>query len=178
MEKLTEFSRKLDVGSLGETAKHIHLDANGAECTALARRFDLVSVDSLVADVIVERIEGGDLVRVRGRVSAQITQSCVFTGKVVVADIAESVDEKFGPPGKATDEVEFTLEDEDPPEPIVDGSIDLGEIVSQYLGVAIDPYPRAAGAEIPQRYQAEEEEKRDIRKNPFEALGALKRNGE
>src|SRR3546814_17044110 len=55
----------------------------------------------------------------------------------------------FGPPVEMPVEVEFTLADEDPPEPFENGCIDLGEIVVQHLAVALDPYPRAPGAELP-----------------------------
>ena len=57
---------------------------------------------------------------------------------------------------------------------IVKGEIDLGETIVQYLGVAIDPYPRAPGAEIPQQYQLEVETDVKIRKNPFEVLTSLR----
>ena len=178
MEEPTEFSKKMQVETLSEAAKRVRLEANDAERTALAARFQLVSVESLVGDLIVERIKGSELIRVRGRMSAEIVQSCVISGEAVPASIEESVDERFGPAGETDTEIEVTLEEEDPPEPIENGEIDLGEIVAQYLGVAIDPYPRAPGAEIPQQYQAEEDDMIETRKNPFEVLSSLKREGE
>jgi len=178
MESQSEFSNVLNVESLGETAKRIHLDADEAACSALAARFDLASVESLAGDLIVERVKGGDLIRVSGRMTASITQSCVVTGASVPAEIEESVDERFGPPRGTEVEVEVTIDVEDPPEPIIESGIDLGEIISQYLGVAIEPYPKAPGAEIPQRYQAEKDEVLETPKNPFEILATLKRGGE
>ena len=35
----------------------------------------------------------------------------------------------------------------DTPEPVTEDTIDVGEIVAQALGLALDPYPRAPGAE-------------------------------
>ena len=64
--------------------------------------------------------------------------------------------------------------EEDPPEQIENGEIDLGETIVQYLGVAIDPYPRAPGAEIPQQYQLEMETDVEILKNPFEVLTSVR----
>ena len=64
--------------------------------------------------------------------------------------------------------------EEDPPEQIENGEIDLGETIVQYLGVAIDPYPRAPGAEIPQQYQLEMETDVEMRKNPFEVLTSVR----
>ncbi len=38
--------------------------------------------------------------------------------------------------------------DDEPPEPLVDGKIDLGAIATEFLLLGIDPYPRKAGAEF------------------------------
>ena len=172
------FSKILEVESLGEAAKRVRLEANDAERTALAARFELRSVDSLVSDLIVERIKGSELIRVRGRMSAEIEQTCVISGEAVASKIEETVEERFGPSDETDTEVDLSLEEEDPPEPIENGEIDLGEIVAQYLGVAIDPYLRAPGAEIPQQYQVEEDSFAEKRKNPFEVLTTLRREGD
>lgn len=174
MDSQPEFSHLLKVETLGEVAKRIRLDAADAERSALAMRFDLVSVESLTGDLIVERIKGGDLVRVRGRMAAEITQPCAVTGSPIATKIEESVDERFAPTVEIEDDVEVTLDAEDPPEPFVDGEIDLGEIIAQYLGVGIDPYLKAPRAEIPQQYQPEEDDIPEARKNPFEVLSTLK----
>ena len=174
MNRDSEFSYLLAVESLGEAARRVRLEADAGVREALARRFDLVSMESLVADLVVDRIDGSELIRVKGRVSASITQSCVVTGAPVSVQIEECVDERFGPPGEPVGEIEFSLEEEDPPEDIVDGQIDLGEMVSQYLGVAIDPYPRATGAEIPARYREVFENQAESANNPFEVLSALR----
>ena len=64
----------------------------------------------------------------------------------------------------------------DEPEPIADGRIDLGEAVVQQLAIALDPYPRAPGAELPAQYSAEEANgSRDDAVTPFAALGRLRK---
>ena len=35
---------------------------------------------------------------------------------------------------------------EDPPEPIVNGAIDLGALAAEFLMLGLDPYPRKPGA--------------------------------
>lgn len=174
MDSQPEFSRMLEVETLGEVAKRIRLEAAEEERARLARRFDLVSVESLTGDLIVERIKGSDLVRVRGRVAAQITQSCAVSGVPIAATVEETVDERFAATVEIENDVEITLDGEDPPEPFLDGEIDLGEVAAQYLGVGIDPYLKAPGAEIPQQYQPEEDDVSEVRKNPFEILSTLK----
>jgi uncharacterized metal-binding protein YceD (DUF177 family) len=80
---------------------------------------------------------------------ARVVQSCVVTLEPVVADVADSFTlyyaEEVVPPGHAVD---LPIEDEDWPEPIEDGRIDVGEAVAQQLALALDPYPRAPGARL------------------------------
>ncbi|MEC9153018.1 MAG: YceD family protein [Pseudomonadota bacterium] len=173
MKELSEFSNILLAEALGEAAKFVRLEANAVERAALAGRFELVSIESLVGDLIIERIKGSELIRVCGRMSAEIQQFCVISGETVSGNLVESVDERFGPSDETG--IEIAFEEENTPEPIIDGRIDLAEIIAQYLGVAIDPYPRAPGAKIMQQYQDEEEEMLETRKNPFGVLSSLQR---
>jgi len=115
---------------------------------------------------------------VTGRVLGTIVQSCIVTGEPVREHIDEIVDERFGPPGETPDTVDLSLGEDEPPEPIIDNMIDLGEIAAQYLGIAINPFPKAPGAEIPQRFRGEAGDGQQARRNPFEALAALKKHGE
>jgi hypothetical protein len=68
------------------------------------------------------------------------------------------------------------LEEYEDPEPLVDGKVDVGELASQYLSLAIDPYPHAPGVE-PVGEDPEIELKRD-KENPFAALQALKKEND
>ena len=38
--------------------------------------------------------------------------------------------------------------DDDEPDPIVDGKIDLGALAAEFLALGLDPYPRKPGAEF------------------------------
>ena len=77
-----------------------------------------------------------------------MVQSCVVTLAPVRSEITEEIDVEFG--GGAGTEKEIDLSDEaaEPPEPLEGDRIDLGELVAQHLSVAIDPYPRAPGANL------------------------------
>ena len=121
---------------------------------------------------------GGELFRGQGHLKASIVQSCVITGAPVQEEIMETIEERFTLKAEFSSEVEISLDDDDPPEPITGNEIDLGEIVAQHLGVALNPYPRAPVAEIPDAYQEDGDETPDLQKNPFLALAALKKNRE
>ena len=58
--------------------------------------------------------------------------------------------------------------DEDPPDLIVDGRIDLGALAAEFLALWLDPYPRKPGAAFE---PGEEEAGRD---SPFAALARLR----
>lgn len=143
-----EFSRRVEVAKLPPEGVVRKIEADTGERAALAERLDLVSLDRLDAELHVKFVAGGPLVRVAGRFQASAVQSCVVTLEPVPAVFDEPVETMFGPPVEMPVEVEFTLADEDPPEPFENGCIDLGEIVVQHLAVVLDPYPRAPGAEL------------------------------
>ena len=66
------------------------------------------------------------------------------------------------------DEVVIDPEADDPPEPLGDGQVDAGEIVTQQLALALDPYPRAPGSALTAEAGAAPAE------SPFRVLAALK----
>lgn len=173
-----EFSVVLHLEALGDSLKHFPLEADAAARAALSKRFDLQSIDALTADMSAKRIGGGELILVQGRLKASVVQSCVITGAPVQEEIMETIEERFTLKAEISSEVEISLDDDDPPEPITGNEIDLGEIVAQHLGVALNPYPRAPGAEIPDAYQEDGDDMPDTQKNPFLALAALKKNRE
>jgi hypothetical protein len=70
------------------------------------------------------------------------------------------------PPALAGGEVEVPVEDA--PEPLVGGQIDLGAIATEFLILAIDPYPRKPDAVFQPPPGG------DDSAHPFAALAALK----
>ena len=40
----------------------------------------------------------------------------------------------------------FSLDDEDEPDPIIEGKIDLGALAAEFFALGLDPYPRKPGA--------------------------------
>ena len=84
------------------------------------------------------------------------------------------------PTGSEREEV-VDLDSDDPPELMLGGVVDIGEAVAETLGLALDPYPRAPGAEL--AVSPEEEDAgtpQDVtklaeneRESPFRALKGL-----
>ncbi|MEJ2409808.1 MAG: DUF177 domain-containing protein [Novosphingobium sp.] len=133
-----EFSRPFDVRQVDGKAPH--LEAREAECKALAARFGLVRVDSLAADIELHKTDR--TVEARGRLKAQIVQSCAVSAEDLTVSVDEELVLRFVPESTAyapDEEVELSAEDCDEIE--YSGThFDLGEAVAQSLGLAIDPY--------------------------------------
>lgn len=174
-----EFSRPVAVEQLPAKVSRRTITAEAAERAALARRLDLLDLASLNAQIEMEPIGRKGLVRVKGRLTAELTQACVVTLAPLTASIDENFELTFGPDDAevAEDgEIELSLDSQDPPDPIIDGVIDLGEVVVEHLSLAIDPFPRSPGAAF--AAPPEEAEVQEPRPNPFAVLAALRQKGE
>jgi hypothetical protein len=118
-------------------------EASPEECRGLAARFHLVAVDRLTGQARLDRIDG-EMIRLHGRLQAEVVQSCV----VSLEDVPATIDEPF--------ECHFTRPDagaagdlawDEDVEPLAGPELDVGEIFAQQLSLMLDPYPRAAGAD-------------------------------
>lgn len=176
-----EFSRPLDLDApdlkaSGDEEVRFDIEAKEAERAALAQRFGLIGLEALSASLRVRRPAGKPYVRISGRLTARVTQACVVT----LAPVAGTIQEDFAVmyslaplPVPIRGEVLVSPDDEDL-EPVPPGGIDLGEIAAEQLSLALDPYPRAEGAELERGAWggAEEEE----RPKPFAGLAALRKD--
>jgi len=139
-----EFSRTVDVSRMGRLEHRLAIKASAEERAALARRFDLVELAELAAELVLRK-RGDGVIELTGHWHARLAQRCVVTLDPVPAELADAVRLFFGGPlggGAAAD----PLDEEAWIEPIEDGVIDVGEAVVQLMAVALDPYPRAPGA--------------------------------
>ncbi|MEI6556765.1 MAG: DUF177 domain-containing protein [Rhodospirillaceae bacterium] len=180
-----EFSRPVVALSLAGDQTVREIEASAAECRALARRFRIEAVRSLAATVRLNRLHGpqSGMVLVRGTLTAEVVQSCVVTLEPVTERVCEEFSALFAPEERlAGSETEVTLDpfapDEDVPEPMTAGVIDLGELTAQHLSLALDPYPRAPGAGFSgfdDDAAGAGAEAGAAPANPFGALAALKR---
>jgi uncharacterized metal-binding protein YceD (DUF177 family) len=158
----------------GEVGRGVtrRLDADAATRARIARALDLQALDQLEAEVTVTpEVEGFE---VQGDLHATLTQTCGITLEPLPAEIRtrftvrcrESDEAETAEP---MHEVEITLEDDDPPDTIENGTIDLGAYVVEYLALELDPFPRKPGAVFePPAAEAEP--------SPFAVLAGLKRD--
>lgn len=163
-----EFSRPVDLRQVLD--KPVAIEAGEAERSALARRFGLVRIARLEAEVAL--VVDGDAVDATGRLRAAIVQNCAVSGEDLAVAIDEPLTLRFVPEMEIT-ESELELEEGDLDEITYRGtSFDLGEAVAQSLALAIDPYAVGPGAEQA-RQQAGLSDAASA--GPFAALAALKK---
>ena len=148
-----------------------HLSADETARKRIARSLGLVKLDRLEADLALSGWFDG--LRIEGRWTANITQTCGLTLEDFATDLAGAFDLRVVPatsPHAAasdTEEIEIDLEAEDPPDVLESDVVDLGGYVVEHLALEIDPFPRKPGAEFqPPRETAEI--------SPFAILKTLK----
>lgn len=168
-----DFGHRIAVDTIHDGTR-LDLSADEKERRAVAERLGLVSLARLGAHATLVR--DGCRIRARGRVQASLEQSCVATGDPVAEHVDEPFDLVFVPaPSDGSADQEVELGEADCDIVFYDGAaIDLGTAVVDSLALAINPYPRSAGADAALK-EAGVLSESDA--GPFAALAKLK-NGE
>jgi len=149
-----------------ETGMHFEIDAPEPARSEIVH---LASVEELPRlSAVFDLSRRGASVRVTGQVSARVGQTCVVTLEPIENDIEEQVDLMFSSASTGALQTD-TKDGDEPPEPLVDGKLDLGAIATEFLLLGIDPYPRKAGVEFAPLMADDGSAK------PFAALEALKK---
>jgi uncharacterized metal-binding protein YceD (DUF177 family) len=169
-----ELSRVIAVDEFGEAGINIEIEASADERAALARRFGLIAIDDVSSRMRVRRLENGG-VGVRGRFSASLVQHCVVTLEPVAARVEDVIEVLYSPfDGGEGRDVSVVAFGDDAPEPLRGDVIDVGEVVAESLGLAIDSYPRRPGATFASIRQAAKMGEDPPPESPFAALRNLK----
>jgi Large ribosomal RNA subunit accumulation protein YceD len=159
------------VEDVAEVGEHLDLAADAQTRAAVARMAGLRDLPRFEAAFDVSRHGQGGL-RVVGKVSATVGQTCVVTLEPLANEVTEDVDLLYVPQAPAQNAVEDGSADspaDDKTEPLISGSVDLGALATEFLILGLDPYPRKPGAIFQPPADAGPGE------GPFAALGALKK---
>jgi uncharacterized metal-binding protein YceD (DUF177 family) len=155
-----EFSRPVTLPRLGHVER-FRITADKGERAALARRFGLLAIDRFEAGIVLTRLREG--ARLEASIDADVVQECVVTLEPVPNRVTDEFSLLYGSVTPAD-------HDDAVVEPLEGDSLDVGEAAAQQLSLALDPYPRAAGAAL------EEPDAEGLRPDhPFAALSRLKK---
>jgi uncharacterized metal-binding protein YceD (DUF177 family) len=144
---MPELSRRVALDQIGGQGVTLAISTSVDERAALARRFGLLAIDALDADVRLAPEAGG--VRLTGDIKAAVVYRCRVTNQPVPGMVRDRLSLLFLPPDlidSGGDEVELSEAALDV-EPLDGGAIDAGEAVAQTLSLALDPFPRAPDAD-------------------------------
>jgi uncharacterized metal-binding protein YceD (DUF177 family) len=164
------FSRPIRLNQIGQGVTRT-LEPDAPERAAIARWLDLEALDEMSVEVTLAPAHEDGVWALTGRVRARVVQACGLTLHPLPALVDQSFKVRLAEESDATEgEIEVTLED-DAPDLIENGQVDLGHHAVEQLSLALDPFPRAPGAEFqPPEPEAEI--------SPFGALRALKLRGD
>ena len=156
------FSRTIRAGHIKETPQEHVVVADEAARAALAASFGLKGIALLRGTFVLRHERGGEIVATLD-MQAKVTQTCVVTLEPFEARIAERGTLRFVParslPEGEEEEEELDPESLEGPDdiPYADDLIDLGAALAEQLALALDPYPRKPGAQLPEEYKGEPE---------------------
>lgn len=197
-----EFSRIVTLKDIMSSAAPLNMAiiAEQGELDALAKRFDLLGISSLSANVrltpiatLVKGVKDSETmpdILLEADFKANLTQTCSVSLEPVEDEIKAYISQIFSPRWQAVDDgesadfeedgefIEFAdVDDEnditpEPPEPIINGKIDIGEFIAEELAVRINPFPRKKGVEF--EWVSDDSDSSGAGSGPFAALAALK----
>ncbi len=186
----SELYRPFQVDSLdvGKT-RNVKVAAEGPELQEIAERIGVNAVQSFSAECQIQRLKDGCTIHVSGQLKGQIVQDCVATLSPITSDVSDDFQawflddqavvsfkqkqqkqaqtEKYemsGMPGEVP-----MLDEEEDPEPISNGEIDLGDVAVQFLALVINPFPDSRSEDADPV-----EHKEFAKESPFAALETLK----
>ncbi|MBT9290022.1 YceD family protein [Prosthecodimorpha staleyi] len=176
-------SRIVSIADIPGDGTTVRIVATEAERTALAADLDLPAIHRLEAEVTVKPWSRTGFI-MEGRVSADITQTCVVSLEPIEAKVDEAIEVKFAPEAEeeswlkrlaAAAEADPEATGEDPPDFFAGGTLDPGAVAEQQFVLGIDPYPRKPGAAFDAAaYGVAEPD--EAKPSPFAALAKLKKD--
>ncbi|KZL16737.1 hypothetical protein PsAD2_03354 [Pseudovibrio axinellae] len=174
-----------DATRLGNKTKHLKLTLNESDRAQIAKAYDLIELIELEVDLDL-RPWRRDGLAARGHIRANAVQRCVVTLEPVECVINEEFDRTFLPEQDSrgrrrrdddTLEVDLDVNESDPPDYFEGPQVDLGAIICEHFALGLDPFARAKGVEMDEKYapNPEEEQKQDEEQkpSPFAALEAF-----
>jgi len=177
MTETRPFSRVARVDAIPGEGETVTIEAAPAEREALASSYGLPAIAELTATLRLEPWGRGGA-RVTGAVHGALTQICVVSLEPFPATVDEDIDVRFAPqatvdsrPPATRQTQTVSLVDEDEPDPVIDGRIDLGALAAEFFALGLDPYPRKPGATFEQSTKSEPTD------SPFSALARRDKPG-
>lgn len=142
----TPFSRIHAVSDVPGAGSTVKLKATPDERAALAALLNLPEIKRLEATLVLKPW-GREGLSVTGELSADVVQICGVTLEPFETEVHEDIETRYAVDETPREEGGEHEADLNAPDPLVNGSADLGALVSEHLALGLDPYPRKPGLE-------------------------------
>ena len=145
-----EFSIPINVAELPPTGLLIRETIKKDVRLGIASRLAVDAIDTFLIDISVKR-DGGPQsgLLVSGMIKATVIQSCSVTLEPIRSDFSIPVMITFKEKNEHDQTpIDMDVDEIDPPEYIVNGRADIGDILTQLLAMEINPFPRKSGSRL------------------------------
>ncbi len=169
-----DFSYKLKIEDLTQNTQHYHLKANKEELNVLKEILKVEDVKSFEADITLKKSHKTHRIDIKGEVDAVLILKSVIS--------LENFDKEYIADFEYYYDTSMTYEDvkslgagidDEIPEVVENGEIDLGQIAIEQLALVMDDYPRMDGEVF--KFKSEFDEETTRATHPFAALEKLKK---
>lgn len=167
-----DFSYPLTVADLPLAPQHYRLAADKDNLIYLAEVLQVPAVKKMQADIYLKRQHGTPLIELEGHIAATLVLESVVS--------LEKFDRDYDFDFRLLYDTEATFESqkeeswrEDLPDVIVDGRIDLVDVMIEQTALRLDDYPRRDGEVF--AFEAQFDDAAEVRHNPFDMLAKLKK---
>ena len=168
------FSYPIEVEALGAGLKKYQIKAKEKELLHLAEVLKIPAIKSCEAEIFLENSHKTHHLDVSGKIKAVITQTSVISLEDFDREYDFSFEMFFDTKATYKDirdmEPEF---DDDVPDILEQGKIDLGNIIIEQIALQLDDYPRKEGEVF--SFVSEFDEETTQAQNPFNVLKKLKK---
>lgn len=173
-----EFSRIENLPKLTTRAKPVVLTANQSERQNLAQRAGIPAIGFFETMLRVTG-KGFETFEIAGTLKAKLTLTCGHSLKEVSSEVDETFIETFISRARYQKMAAENLDERDDYEVFEGDQVDLGEMASQLMILAIDPFPQLEG-DIPEKIVTSgvsvlSEEQARLEKGPFSNLKKLQK---
>ncbi len=172
MQKIFSYPIQIDKLSAGE--KRFSLAADKEQREWITQIFQVEDVKSFTADISVKSDIKNHMVKVKGTAKAEIEHQSVVSLENFVHPYEVDFEVLFDT--KATyEQIRHEYEDinEDAPEIVEDGQIDLAKVAMEQIALVLDDYPRKDGEVF--EFVSEFDEETTQKNNPFTVLAKIKK---
>ena len=160
---IPEVHRPLALDRVAAAELTVLVQAEATELPSIAARLGIPAIHALRCEFRLKRV-GGSMVEGHGELLASLTQTCVVSLEDFDSVVQDAFTIHFVPAGTEDDDPDPDAPDQIPYEGSV---LDLGEAAVEQLALALDPYPRKAGASLAS-------EASDMPTGAFAGLAALR----